>query len=102
MARSIDPLVVGRVIGDVLDMFVPIAELVVQYGAKQVANGCDIKPSITFESPLVKIPGRVSLDNLYTLIMVDPDAPSPSEPTMKEWLHWIIVDIPQGLDASKG
>ena len=34
--------------------------------------------------------------------MVDPDAPSPSEPTFREWLHWIVVDIPEGADANKG
>lgn len=34
--------------------------------------------------------------------MVDPDAPSPSEPTLREWLHWIVVDIPEGADATKG
>lgn len=65
--------------------------------------------------------------------MVDPDAPSPSEPRYREWLHWysnitaefifkiintinryltvtgflitkcrIVVDIPEGSDATKG
>ena len=68
MARSIDPLVVGGVIGDVLDMFVPAVELVVQYGAKQVANGCEIKPSVAAQRPRVYIPGLISLDNLYTLV----------------------------------
>lgn len=23
--------------------------------------------------------------------MTDPDAPSPSDPTMKEWLHWYVL-----------
>jgi len=23
-------------------------------------------------------------------IMTDPDAPSPSEPTMREWIHWWV------------
>nr|AOM81063.1 mother of FT 1 protein [Oxybasis rubra] len=100
--RSIDPLVVGRVIGDVLDMFVPMADFRVQYGTKHIFNGCEIKPSLASERPLVQISGLLSTDNLYTIIMIDPDAPSPSEPKMKEWLHWIIADIPQGMDASKG
>lgn len=34
--------------------------------------------------------------------MADPDAPSPSEPTFREWLHWIVTDIPEGGDASQG
>ncbi|KAE8722436.1 Protein MOTHER of FT and TF 1 [Hibiscus syriacus] len=83
MAASVDPLVVGRVIGDVLDMFVPTATMSVYYGSKQVTNGCDIKPSIN--PPKVAIDGLP--DQLYTLVMTDPDAPSPSEPSMREWVH---------------
>lgn len=30
----------------------------------------------------------------YTLIMVDPDAPSRSNPQSKFWRHWLIVNIP--------
>ncbi|EOY28447.1 PEBP (phosphatidylethanolamine-binding protein) family protein isoform 3, partial [Theobroma cacao] len=84
---SVEPLVVGRVIGDVLDIFTPAAELTVHYSTKQVHNGCDIKPSSAADKPHV---------------MVDPDAPTPSEPRLREWLHWIVVDIPEGHDATKG
>lgn len=28
--------------------------------------------------------------------MVDPDAPSPDNPTMAQWLHWIVANIPGG------
>nr|BAX00859.1 MOTHER OF FT AND TFL1-like protein [Ficus carica] len=102
MARSLEPLVVGKVIGDVVDMFSPAVEFTVRYGAKQVSNGCEIKPSATADHPKAQILGPPNPSNLYTLVMVDPDAPSPSEPTLREWLHWIVVDIPEGLDATKG
>ncbi|GMH05385.1 hypothetical protein Nepgr_007225 [Nepenthes gracilis] len=102
MARRIDPLVVGKVVDDVIDMFVPTDEFTVSYGSKQVYNGCDIKPSATTERPHVQIHGARNPDHLFTLVMVDPDAPSPSEPKWREWLHWIVVDIPQGMDASNG
>ena len=68
MARSTDPLVVGRVIGDVIDMFVP--SMVVYYGSKQVMNGCEIKPSTTVDSPNVQIVGRHFDDSLYTLVPI--------------------------------
>ncbi|XP_077244021.1 PEBP (phosphatidylethanolamine-binding protein) family protein [Tasmannia lanceolata] len=100
MAHSIDPLVVGKVIGDVIDMFVPSISMSVYYGSKRVSNGCDIKPSMAENPPNVQISGRPS--TLYTLVMTDPDAPSPSDPTMREWIHWIMVDIPGGSDASQG
>ncbi|XP_030971915.1 protein MOTHER of FT and TFL1-like isoform X2 [Quercus lobata] len=102
MARTIEPLVVGKVIGEVLDMFTPAINFTVHYGSKQVANGCDIKPSMAVDRPKVQILGPRVSTNLYTLIMVDPDAPSPSEPALREWLHWIVVDIPEGSDATKG
>ncbi|KGN64620.1 protein MOTHER of FT and TFL1 [Cucumis sativus] len=101
MVRSVDSLVVGRVIGDVLDMFTPAADVSVSYGSKHVANGGEIKPFVAADRPTVLIQAPVS-NQLYTLVMVDPDAPSPSEPTFREWLHWIVVDIPEGADANKG
>lgn len=68
MVRSIDPLVVGRVIGDVLDMFVPMVDFRVQYGTKHIFNGCEIKPSLATDRPLVHISGLPSTDNLYTIV----------------------------------
>ncbi|XP_021912028.1 protein MOTHER of FT and TFL1 [Carica papaya] len=34
--------------------------------------------------------------------MTDPDAPSPSEPSMREWVHWVVVDIPGGTNPTRG
>ncbi|KAL0699642.1 hypothetical protein Bca4012_055764 [Brassica carinata] len=99
MAASVDPLVVGRVIGDVLDMFIPTANMSVYFGPKHITNGCEIKPSAAVNPPKVNISGNSN--ELYTLVMTDPDAPSPSEPNMREWVHWIVVDIPGGTNPSK-
>ncbi|KAH7549388.1 hypothetical protein JRO89_XS13G0023700 [Xanthoceras sorbifolium] len=99
MAASVDPLVVGRVIGDVVDMFVPSVNMSVYYGSKHVSNGCDIKPSMAANPPKITLTGES--DELYTLIMTDPDAPSPSEPSMREWIHWMVVDIPGGTNPTR-
>ncbi|KAG2303178.1 hypothetical protein Bca52824_031829 [Brassica carinata] len=88
MAASVDPLVVGRVIGDVLDMYIPTAKMSVFFGPKHITNGCEIKPSAAVNPPKVNISGNS--DELYTLVMTDPDAPSPSEPNMREWVHWCV------------
>lgn len=103
MGRSTDPLVVGKVVGDVIDLFIPSVDLSVSYPVKHVNNGCEIKPSGVFDPPHVSV-GRhpYDHDSLYTLVMTDPDAPSPSEPHMREWVHWIVADIPGGSDASQG
>ncbi|XP_022954539.1 protein MOTHER of FT and TFL1-like [Cucurbita moschata] len=93
MAASVDPLVVERVIGDVVDMFVPSATMSVYYNSKHVTNGCNLRPSLTDDPPRILM-SSLNLSDFYTLVMVDPDAPSPSEPYMREWVHWIVVDIP--------
>ncbi|KAK7320160.1 hypothetical protein RJT34_04894 [Clitoria ternatea] len=100
MAASVDPLVVGRVIGDVVDMFIPSVHMSVYFGPKHITNGCDIKPSMAVNPPKVTLTG--DMDTLYTMVMTDPDAPSPSEPSMRELIHWIVVDIPGGTNVARG
>lgn len=68
MARFVDPLVVGRVIGEVVDLFVPSVSMTVAYGPKDISNGCLLKPSATAAPPLVRISGR--RDDLYTLVYI--------------------------------
>jgi phosphatidylethanolamine-binding protein (PEBP) family uncharacterized protein len=92
---------VGRVVGDVIDMFVPSVDLAVQYTSRQVSNGCQMKPSATVQAPNIEVADRNADNvNLFTLIMTDPDAPSPSELSMREWVHWIVTDIPGSIAQS--
>lgn len=37
----------------------------------------------------------------YTLLMTEPDAPSRNDLSLREWQHWLIVNIP-GNDITKG
>lgn len=37
----------------------------------------------------------------YTVLMVDPDAPSRRDPKLREWTHWLVVNIP-GTDLNMG
>jgi hypothetical protein len=66
MAVHVDPLVMGRVIGDVVDMFVPTMAMPVRFGTKDLTNGCEIKPSVAAAAPRVQIAGRVG--DLFTLV----------------------------------
>ncbi|KAL5545011.1 hypothetical protein UlMin_008795 [Ulmus minor] len=100
MTGSVEPLVVGKVIGDIVDLFAPNVKMSVHFGSKHITNGCTIKPFIAIEPLKVTIGGESK--ELFTLIMTDPDAPSPSEPSMREFVQWIVVDIPGGKDPSKG
>ncbi|KAJ4721673.1 Flowering locus T protein [Melia azedarach] len=99
--RDRDPLVVGRVIGDVLDNFPRTISLRVTFGNKEINNGCELKPSQVINQPRVEIGGE-DLRTFYTLVMVDPDAPSPSDPNLKEYLHWLVTDIPATTGANFG
>ncbi|KAM3360419.1 protein HEADING DATE 3A-like [Capsicum galapagoense] len=102
MVRVREPLVVGRVIGDVLDHFTKSVELKVSYIRDQeVYNGCQLKPSQVINQPRVNVGGN-DLRTFYTLVMVDPDAPSPSNPHLKEYLHWLVTDIPATTGPSFG
>uniref|UniRef100_A0A914C8Z1 Uncharacterized protein n=1 Tax=Acrobeloides nanus TaxID=290746 RepID=A0A914C8Z1_9BILA len=40
-------------------------------------------------------------DKLYTLIMADPDAPSRSDPKNRDYLHWMVVNVP-GCRVNEG
>ncbi|KAL4325384.1 hypothetical protein GQ457_11G032570 [Hibiscus cannabinus] len=68
---------------------------------KQVANGHELMPAVVTAKPRVEIGGD-DMRSSYTLIMIDPDAPSPSDPYLREHLHWMVTDIPGTTDASFG
>jgi len=64
---SRDPLVVGHVVGDILDPFIKTASLKVLYNNKELTNGSELKPSQVANEPRVAISGR-EMRNLYTLV----------------------------------
>lgn len=66
---SRDPLVVGQVVGDVLDPFTKAASLRVIYNGKELTNGSELKPSQVASEPHIEIGGRDSR-NLYTLVSI--------------------------------
>lgn len=53
------------------------------YGESVTKEEAQAVPVVNYN----KEPGK-----LYTLIMVDPDAPSAKNPIYRYWLHWLIVN----------
>ncbi|GAV82018.1 PBP domain-containing protein [Cephalotus follicularis] len=103
MAKISDPLVVGRVIGDVVDDFSPTVKMTVSYYNKKVFNGHELLPSSVTQKPKVVVHGDdTSMRSFFTLVMCDPDVPGPSDPYLREHLHWIVTDIPGTTDATFG
>ncbi|PKA57329.1 CEN-like protein 2 [Apostasia shenzhenica] len=102
MARAVEPLVVGRVIGEVLDWFNPSVKMMVTYNCnKLVCNGHEFFPSAVISKPRVEVQGG-DMRSFFTLVMTDPDVPGPSDPYLREHVHWIVTDIPGTTDASFG
>ncbi|KAG6678874.1 hypothetical protein I3843_14G101600 [Carya illinoinensis] len=102
MANMSDPLVIGGIIGDVVESFSPSVRMNVTYNSnKQVYNGHELFPSIVSMKPMVEVDGG-DLRSFFTLILTDPDVPGPSDPYLREHLHWIVTDIPGTTNATFG
>lgn len=68
MSRILEPLSVGRVVGEVVDNFTASVKMNVVYNSnKQVANGHEIMPSVIVSKPRVEIGGD-DLRAAYTLV----------------------------------
>lgn len=92
MSMSRDPLVVGSIVGDIVDYFPVSSVLRVIYGGREMTCGSELRPSQVASEPTVHITGGGRDGRaFYTLVMVDPDAPSPSNPSKREYLHWYAV-----------
>ena len=51
------------------------------------------RPAVTWSAPAAQGPGTSAL---WTVMIVDPDAPSWADPKLRHWLHWLVVDV-QGV-----
>lgn len=68
MAKMSDPLVIGRVIGDVIDYFTPNVKMTVTYNPnKQVYNGHELFPSAVTQKPKVEVHGG-DMRSFFTLV----------------------------------
>jgi hypothetical protein len=64
---SRDSLVLGRVVGDVVDLFSPTVALRVSYNGRRVINGSDLRPSAVVARPRVEV-GGADFRQSYTLV----------------------------------
>lgn len=55
--------------------------------------GDELTPTQVRTTPYVT--WKAEQDEFYTLIMVDPDAPSRTNHTLREVRHWLVVNIPE-------
>ncbi|XP_054821713.1 protein HEADING DATE 3A-like [Prosopis cineraria] len=103
MRREVDPLAVGRVIGDVVEPFTRSVSMRVIYpNNREVINSRELRPAQVVSPPRIEVGGGRDLRTCYTLVMVDPDSPSPSDPNLREYLHWLVTDIPASTGVTFG
>ena len=78
-----------------------LAELSICYGDRFIAkDGAKTTPLYTWSAPTVNYKLKKESPNdqeetiYYTLIMTDPDTPSRIKHDLREFVHWVIVNIP--------
>lgn len=94
----------SEVIPDVMGSFVPMTVLNLTYDNGAVVEyGKPLAPSELSRPPRVAFALEPDRDDatLHTLMMVDPDMPFRDRPAQREWLHWLVYDIP-GNDTAAG
>ncbi|KAK5646319.1 hypothetical protein RI129_004783 [Pyrocoelia pectoralis] len=92
-------MITSEIIPDVIDTKPGIDAVVTYANDVKVNEGNELTPSQAKSVPTVQ--WNADPDKLYLLAMVDPDAPSRSNPTFREWQHWLVGNIP-GCDIEKG
>ncbi|KAF5759901.1 putative phosphatidylethanolamine-binding protein [Helianthus annuus] len=92
--------VINDVVGNFMDPFVPTVTVTAYFGDHRLTNCSELRLATAQIAPRVVIGGNQ--DELYTLIMVDPDAPNPNEPSSREVVLWIVTNIPGGTSTAEG
>ncbi|XP_072154766.1 OV-16 antigen-like isoform X2 [Bemisia tabaci] len=82
----------SKILPDVIDT-VPLQRLFIEYGKHRVDFGTYLSP-ITVEFPPTNVEWLPTRHKFYTLILTDPDFPTPESKTREEWQHWIVGNIP--------
>ncbi|KAL3234270.1 Carboxypeptidase Y inhibitor [Nakaseomyces bracarensis] len=94
----VDPLHKDEIIPDVIPDFTPAGIITAIYpGERAVTLGNELTPEQTSQRPDVHFtpndPYKYEADDLFTLVLTDPDAPSRTDKKWSEFCHWVKTDI---------
>ncbi|KAK4155878.1 phosphatidylethanolamine-binding protein [Chaetomidium leptoderma] len=87
--------------------FTPSIHLAVQFPTKSACNGTLVRVSEVQTAPTISISSSSSSSSSdsdaaaatlasqkFTLMLIDPDAPTPDDPQFAYWRHWVVTNIP--------
>lgn len=100
-----EQLVKGKIVPDVVSHLPEeVLNIVVTYRETEVENGVALRVAATQIKPHVELRGKGfgGANDLWALLMLDPDAPSPDAPEFRNVLHWMVVNIPGSTHPSQG
>lgn len=89
------------------ESFAPTVEVHVNFAAsgKHISSGTLVRVSEVKEAPTVSISSlgdstTAATGRRFTLMLIDPDAPTPDDPKFAYWRHWVVINIPSASEAS--
>uniref|UniRef100_A0A1Q3FL91 Putative phosphatidylethanolamine-binding protein n=1 Tax=Culex tarsalis TaxID=7177 RepID=A0A1Q3FL91_CULTA len=88
-----------ELVPDIIPEAPPMLAKVSYPSGAEASLGNELTPTQVKDQPTVS--WEADPKSLYTLILTDPDAPSRTNPKMREWRHWIVINIP-GEDVASG
>jgi phosphatidylethanolamine-binding protein (PEBP) family uncharacterized protein len=78
------------------------ATLEVNYGGTTLdygsGGGMELAPPMSKAAPTLKLSGG-EVGSKYVVIMTDPDAPSKDLPLFREFIHWVVTEVPLDDDS---
>ena len=87
--------------------FTPTYNLTINFPSTSPSNGSLVRASAVAEKPSISIsplsPNQPKSNPSLTLLLLDPDAPTPDDPKFAFWRHWVITAIPgDAQEVSEG
>ncbi|KAF8782386.1 protein D2-like [Argiope bruennichi] len=73
---------------------VPPNSIQIEYKDQPVICGDSLTRNLTHERP-TSTDYKADVNKLYTLIMLDPDVPTPQNPVAAFFVHWLLENIPE-------
>ncbi|KAK4235116.1 phosphatidylethanolamine-binding protein [Achaetomium macrosporum] len=86
--------------------FTPTVDVNVNFpSGKHISNGTLVRVSEVKEAPIVSITPlgdstTSASGQKFTLMLIDPDAPTPDDPKFAYWRHWVVINISLPFDPS--